>query len=46
MYLTVLFVCMYACYVCAWYTWRSEQASRSLELKLRMVVIHHVGAGN
>lgn len=37
---------MHVCQVCAWYLQEPEEGGRFLELELRMVMSHHVGARN
>ena len=39
-------MCMYAYHVHAWCFWRSEENVRFLELKLQIVVSHHMSSGN
>lgn len=39
-------VCIYMNPVSAWVLWASEKASNSLEPEIKMLLNHHMGAGN
>ena len=45
-YFRECFVCMYVCTPCMYSTHRGQQRVLTLELELRTVMSHHVGAGN